>query len=209
MTISRRLVLLAGPSGAGKSRLAALSGASVVHLDDFYHDEAVPGLPRTLGIVDWDDIATCRVEDAVAALSELLETGHADVPVYDITRSRCIGEQHVVCPRDGIVIAEGVFAPDLLSACRTAGLAPYGIWLDRPRALTFALRLRRDFAEHRKPPLILVRRGLQLARRERAIRAHALALGCHPLSMRAAAAVLAELRRPTTDLRDWKAIPDE
>lgn len=38
------------------------------------------------------------------------------------------------------------------------------IYLDRSRTLVALLRLRRDLAQHRKPPLVLLRRGLALWR---------------------------------------------
>ena len=56
--MERRLVLVAGPSDNGKSRLTLASRLPQVRLDDFYHDADHPGLPRTLGIPDWDDPAT-------------------------------------------------------------------------------------------------------------------------------------------------------
>jgi uridine kinase len=52
--------------------------------------------------------------------------------------------------------------------------------------VTFWRRLVRDLREHRKPPLVLVRRGLRLAREQRAVVAHAVALGCTPMSADAA-----------------------
>ncbi len=48
--------------------------------------------------------------------------------------------------------------------------------------VTFWRRLSRDLREHRKPPLVLVRRGLALMRDQRRIVAEAVASGCTPCS---------------------------
>jgi len=44
--------------------------------------------------------------------------------------------------------------------------------------VTFWRRLTRDLREHRKPPLVLLRRGVALLRDQRRVVAHAEALGC-------------------------------
>jgi len=44
--------------------------------------------------------------------------------------------------------------------------------------LTFWRRLTRDLHERRKPPLLLLRRGVRLMRAEPRIVAHAVCLGC-------------------------------
>ena len=48
--------------------------------------------------------------------------------------------------------------------------------------VTFWRRLTRDLREHRKPPLVLVRRGLALMRDQQRVVAHAVALGCTPVT---------------------------
>ena len=48
-------------------------------------------------------------------------------------------------------------------------------------AVTFVRRLTRDLREHRKPPTVLVRRGLHLLREQRTVVEHAAALGCRVL----------------------------
>ena len=48
--------------------------------------------------------------------------------------------------------------------------------------VTFWRRLTRDLREHRKPPLVLLRRGLALLRDQRRVVSHALELGCEPVS---------------------------
>jgi uridine kinase len=186
-----RLVLIAGASGSGKSRLAHGSGCPSLRLDDFYFDADHPGLPRTeFGITDWDDPRCWDAGAAVAALRELLATGRAVVPAYSISESRRVGSHEVRTNGASCVSAEGIFAIEFLATCRDAGLTPEAIYLDRPGALVFWLRLRRDLAKKRKPPLILLRRGLALWRAQPALRRKALAAGFTPLGMRAATARL-------------------
>jgi len=101
---------------------------------------------------------------------------------------------HVVEVGDApAVIAEGIFAPDLLEPCLQAGLNVLPIWLDRPRWLNFARRLVRDLRQHRKSPPVLVRRGLALRRAEPALRSRAIVMGFQPMSMRRASATVAAL----------------
>jgi len=184
-----RLVLLAGASGSGKSRLARQVGALVVRLDDFYLD-AGPSLPRTGTGIDWDDVRTWDAAGALAALRALLDAGAADVPEYSLVENRRTGTRRLDASGRGCVVAEGIFAIELLPLARAAGLPAEGIYLDRPRTLVAALRLRRDLHQHRKPPLVLLRRGAALWRAQPGLRARALAAGFRPLTMRQAIAHL-------------------
>ena len=136
--VARTIILLAGPSGSGKSHLTHTADLPELRLDDFYRDHDEPGLPVVRDMVDWDDVASWNLPVAVDALGELATTGHTVVPCYDISRSRADGN-HVVEVGDApAVIAEGIFAPDLLEPCLQAGLNVLPIWLDRPRWLNFA-----------------------------------------------------------------------
>ena len=114
------VVLLGGPSGAGKSRLAdrlaRRHGWCVVRLDDFYRDGDEPGLPRCsdLDAVDWDDPRSWNAEDAIAALEELVRTGRARVPSYDISASRRTGTRTVATAPGAPVLAEGIFVAELV-----------------------------------------------------------------------------------------------
>ncbi|MDN5724375.1 MAG: hypothetical protein L0G99_00385 [Propionibacteriales bacterium] len=186
-----------------------MSGCPSVSLDDFYRDGDHPDLPQTLGIVDWDDIASWDADGAVATLSELLATGRAEVPVYSIaanarTGSRTVDLDDVGGPGrsrapgcSGVIVAEGIFAPQMFERCRDAGLPVTAIWLDRPRTLSLVLRLVRDLREGRKRPGVLVRRGLALWRAEPGVRARALAAGCTPMSFRSALADLTGRPEPS------------
>lgn len=175
-------MIVAGPSGAGKSHLAARLGWTVLRLDDFYRDADEPDMPRsTLGIVDWDDPRSWNAADAVGAIAELCAAGSAEVPVYDLALSRRTGV-HTVALTGPNFIAEGLFAPTIVAACRDAGVLDAAICLRRPRIVTFTLRLVRDLREGRKPPWVLVRRGWRLMRDEPRIIAEAVAAGCTPMT---------------------------
>lgn len=183
-------MIVAGPSGSGKSHLAAVLGWPVLRLDDFYRDLDASDMPASsLGLVDWDDPASWDAGAAVAAIAELCATGSAEVPVYDIATSRRTGTRTLHVP-DERFIAEGLFAPVIVDACRESGLLDRAICLRRHRVITFALRFVRDLREGRKPPWVLARRGWRLLRDERRIVAEAIAHGCAPTSPRQARRLL-------------------
>ncbi len=187
---SRRVVLLSGPSGSGKSRLASTAGCPRLNLDDFYFDADHPDLPHSLGIVDWDSPASWDVAAAGRAIQELCLTGRAAVPIYDIAASRRAGSQILDLGPADVFVAEGLFAADLVPRCRTAAVEMEAFYLDRPRLQNLVFRFFRDVHEHRKPLGVLLRRGFALWRAEPRIRAHAVALGCRPVSLRQALAAL-------------------
>ncbi len=182
-----RVIVLAGPSGAGKSRLAerlhARFGWPTLRLDDFYRDGDEADLPRIVaganrGLVDWDHPGTWHQDDAVAALVGLCRTGSADVPVYSIAESRRTGPQRLDLAGAEIFCAEGIFAPEVVAACREAGVLEAAYCVAQHRSVTFWRRLTRDLREHRKPPLVLVRRGIALARAQRDVVRRAVDAGC-------------------------------
>ncbi|MCL3819864.1 uridine kinase family protein [Aeromicrobium wangtongii] len=184
------VVIVAGPSGSGKSHLAERLGWPILRLDDFYRDVDASNMPRsTLGIIDWDHPGSWDAVAAVGAIAELCASGTAEVPVYDIATSRRTGTQILSAP-DGRFIAEGLFAPVIVDACREAGLLRAAICLYRPASVTFALRLFRDLREARKPPSMLVRRGWRLMKDEPRIVAEAVAHGCEAMSPREARRLL-------------------
>jgi uridine kinase len=79
-------------------------------------------------------------------------------------------------------VAEGIFAAEVVAACRARDLLGAAYCLRQHPALTFWRRLTRDLREHRKPPLVLVRRGLALMRDQRRVVCHAVELGCLPVT---------------------------
>lgn len=187
------MVIVAGPSGSGKSHLAHRLGWDLVRLDDFYHDHDHPDLPRSsLGIVDWDHVGSWDIDAAMRAIDDLCRTGRAEVPDYDIGLSARTGTRELVLTT-ACFIAEGLFAPAIVSRCREAGLLTEAICLTRPRLVTFALRLVRDLREARKPPLVLVRRGWRLLKAEPSVIEQAVAAGCTPMSPRRARRLLGSM----------------
>ncbi len=190
-TGSPRLVLIAGPSGSGKSRLAHVTGCPALRLDDFYFDADHPDMPRSpIGIIDWDDPRSWDADSALSALSALVTYGEVEVPAYSISESRRTGSHLLSLDGATCLTAEGIFAIDFLAVCQRAGLATEAIYIDRPGAVVFWLRLRRDLSKKRKPPMILVRRGLALWRAQPALRRKAMAAGFTPMTMRQAVAHL-------------------
>jgi len=182
-----RVIVLAGPSGAGKSRLTRRLGLPTLNLDDFYKDGDDPSLPTVAiaggdPIVDWDSPASWNAADALAAITELCDHGVASVPTYDIATSRRTGTHTLDLAGGTLLVAEGIFAQEIVATCRARGILADAVCVTQHPALTFARRLSRDLREHRKPPWVLVRRGLYLAREQRTVVEHAAALGCRPMT---------------------------
>ena len=192
------MIVLAGPSGAGKSRLAERIGLPVLRLDDFYKSSGDPTLPfitegANSGIVDWDDPRSWLLEDATAALDELCRTGRAEVPVYDIAHDGRCGWQALDLAGHDLFVAEGIFAQEVVPHCRETGLLAAAYCVRQRPVVTFWRRLTRDLRERRKPPLVLLRRGLALMRGQQRVVAHAVGLGCTPVSPDEAYAAVAHL----------------
>ncbi|WP_151083193.1 ATP-binding protein [Nocardioides cynanchi] len=182
-----RAVVLAGPSGIGKSRLAALTGLPVLRLDDYYRSGDDPALPlithgANAGLVDWDDPRSWRAQDAVRAVAELAGTGRTVAPVYDIARNGPCGTHEVTLDGARLFVAEGIFAQQIVADCRGRGVLAAAFCLRQRPLVTFWRRLTRDLREHRKPPLVLVRRGWALMRDQQRVIAEAELLGCTVVS---------------------------
>ena len=192
------VVVLAGPSGVGKSRLSAHTGLPVLRLDDFYRSGDDPALPRiahgaNAGLVDWDDPRSWHHDEAVRAICELAATGRVEAPVYDIARNGPSGSHLVQLAGARLFIAEGIFAQEVVTACRSHGVLAAALCLRQHPVVTFWRRLTRDLREHRKPPLVLVRRGWALMRDQRRVIADAAQLGCEVVSVAEASARIQEL----------------
>ncbi|KRB42848.1 uridine kinase [Terrabacter sp. Root181] len=160
-------MLLTGPSGAGKSRLSARLSAAhgwpVVRLDDFYREASDPRLPRSpIGIPDWDHADSWDSQAAVDALRRLVDEGHVEVPVYDIGASAVTGRHVVHAGPTDFVLAEGLFAGRLVEPLQREALLADALCVRQNRTLTALRRFVRDLSERRKPPHILVRRGIAL-----------------------------------------------
>jgi uridine kinase len=196
-----RVVVLAGPSGAGKSRLAErlhdAHGWPIVRLDDFYRDEDDPAMPRSeeLGIVDWDHPDSWNRGLAVQALGTLVATGSVSTPVYDISLSRAVTTTTVEAAPHDLVLAEGIFAAEIIGDLRECGLLAGAYCVHHRPFVTFVRRLVRDLRERRKPPWTLVRRGLALMRAEPAVIARQEALGATPARAKHLEPLLSALAR--------------
>ncbi len=202
------MLVLTGPSGAGKSRLAGRLSRRhtwpIVRLDDFYRDGGDPDLPMgPLGIPDWDDPRSWDHDAAVQALVTLCSDGTVHVPVYDISASRATGTREVHAAPGQVVIAEGIFAGHVVSDLRARGVLAAAYCVRNHRWLTFCRRLLRDLREHRKPPLVLWRRGLALCRDEPRLVAEHEALGAQPARARSVERATGALcRYPQVGQRD-------
>ena len=194
----RRVVIVAGPSGAGKSRLAAnlqhRHGWPIVRLDDFYRDGDDPSLPiLAMGVADWDSPRSWHADEAVRALVALCQNGTVDLPTYDISSSRTIGHSAVRAEPGQLILAEGIFAAEIIAELSAAGVLAAAYCVHTGRWLTFCRRLVRDLAERRKPPWVLWRRGLSLCRQEPEIVARHVQLGARPVSAGEAMTAVAAL----------------
>ena len=130
-----RLVGIDGPSGSGKStlarRLAALSGAPVVKIDDF---------------VSWSDFAGWWPRFDAQVLRPLLAGTDARYQVRDWVGDEfgsSLGEWRTTA-WSPLVVLEGV-----TSTRRAADLA-YRIWVQAPDDLRLTRGLRRDGQSHRQ-----------------------------------------------------------
>ena len=184
--MSARVIVLAGPSGAGKSRLAERSGLPVLRLDDFYKSAGDPTLPLitegpNAGIVDWDDPDSWILEDALAALTHLCQNGKAEVPIYEIAQNGRCGSQVLDLEGSPLFVAEGIFAHHAVAACRAEGQLAAAFCVRQHPMVTFWRRLTRDLREHRKPPLVLLRRGFALMHEQRRLVSDVVAHGCEPV----------------------------
>jgi len=179
-----RIILLAGPSGSGKTHLAAQSGLLVMELDDFYRSGDDPDLPRDadLGIVDWDDPRSWDAGSAVAAIEWISKAGSADVPIYDIAQDGPVGTRRFAVGSHSTFVGTGIFAAEVVRACQDRVLPADRLVVRRARWKNCLRRLRRDLAEHRKPALTLVRRGIALCSSEPSVVERQISLGCRPCS---------------------------
>ncbi len=189
-----RVVLLAGPSGCGKSHIARAAGLPVVALDDFYREATDPGMPRTpAGDVDWEDPASWDAAAALAALEALCTDGEVDVPTYSFARSAVVGHHLLRTEGSPVVVAEGIFAAELVAPLRERELLADALLITVDRWLTFVRRLVRDTREGRKAFGYLVRQGWAKTASEPAVVAHQRASGARPVTKAEALARLADL----------------
>lgn len=118
-----------------------------------------------------------------------------DLPTYDFSSSRTVGHSTLTAEPGQLILADGIFAAEIIAALTEAGVLAAAYCVQNGRWLTFGRRLVRDLAERRKPPWILWRRGLRLClcRWEPAIVAGHVRLGARPASAAEATAAVAAL----------------
>ncbi len=158
----------------------------MLNLDDFYKDGDDPTLPcLDLGggpaIVDWDDPGPGTSTTRSTRSSGSAPTRRPTCPSTTSRSSRRTGRRPLDLAGATHFVAEGIFAQEVVGACVARGVLADAICLTQHPAVTFVRRLTRDLREHRKPPAILVRRGLHLLREQRAVVERAAALGCRVL----------------------------
>src|SRR5690606_1529618 len=110
-----------------------------------------------------------------------------------IAESRRTGMTRLEAGESPVLIAEGIFAAELIAPLRAAGLLAEAMVLDRPVPLVFSLRLARDLREHRKSVPILLRRGTALAQQQGTDITRWKRAGLRPYGLRDAVARLREL----------------
>src|SRR5690606_24623133 len=146
------------------------------------------------------DLRSWDHDGALAALMEIARTGRAEVPLYDIPTNRRTTTRLFDAGGSPIVLAEGIFAAELIADCRDEDILADALCLWRPRAQTFWFRLTRDLGEARKPPLTLLRRGLNHARIELQVIEDLQRRGARKMRVSEAEAYIRDLatRPPTT-----------
>ena len=162
-----RVVLLAGPSGCGKTFLAHSLGVPVVSLDNFYRlgdERELPHSPD--GAIDWESPRSWNTDGARRALNVLCRTGSAKVPAYRHGHGRTDGFRPIVLDGSTVVVAEGIFAGELIEPLRDDGLLADAVFIAGNRWFTFGRRLRRDIREHRGPLREVLRQGIEKVRDE-------------------------------------------
>lgn len=197
----RRIILLAGPTASGTQKLSARSGLPTVPLDHFYLDPDHPGLPRRDGVVDWEDPRSWDADAALVALTSLAYRGEAEIPSSSTPRSQR-EERHTREVGDApVILAEGVFAAELIAPLTAAGLLAGALVLHRPAPLALFLRLARGIREARTPVSRLIRHGSFRPQRDRDDLPRRHDAGLRPCGRRQAARLISQLSTLTASER--------
>lgn len=159
----RVVLLVGGPSAAGKSTLiskikecAEGRDLSVIEGDMYFNDVDQAGYPTTTeGTHYWDHPDFMDIDGLKKDLTELLETGEADIPVYNfsdtppgpkrawapewripttVTGFREDTPHHVTVGDDSIIVLDSIHAthPDIVKYFEDQGLAYRNVYLDSP-----------------------------------------------------------------------------
>lgn len=192
-----QVILLVGPSGSGKTALTRRMGLPSVSLDSFYRNDDEHGLPYLRpGVVDWDNPQSWDAARAVHCLTALCTKGEAEVPIYDMPSNRQTGTTKMELGDSNLLLAEGIFASQLIAPLNSQGLLATAICIARSPFRNGWFRLQRDLAEARKPVPVLLYRGARLLFQEPAKVKQWLADGCTPASSLAEAERLIRYCQP-------------
>ncbi len=113
-----KIVMLTGPSASGKTTTALKladaikrggTPAAVVSLDNFYKDlDSYPRLPD--GSKDYESIHALDVDEIHKCLLSLVETGKADLPVFDFSQEKRGEQRQHLNLNGGMAVVEGIHA---------------------------------------------------------------------------------------------------
>ncbi len=135
MERNHRFLCLAGPSCAGKTTTAEKITQKlgergirthVISIDDFFYDmDYLLALAQDRGgELDMDSVASLDLACFAQCLSEIVNVGKTNLPIFDFHTHQRGGYREFTCAKDDIVIFEGIQAvyPELTSL-----IAPYGM----------------------------------------------------------------------------------
>lgn len=169
----RVVILVGGPSAAGKSTLireiqkfAGDRPVTTVMGDMYFKDVDQPGYPQAAdGSYYWDHADFMDMQKLKEDLSTLVQTGEADLPVYNfqdirpggwrmegvkVTGFREEKPNHVEVGQDSIIVLDSIHAtnPAVVEHFEKLGLPYKAVYLDSPSADDRLLRrLVRDYEE--------------------------------------------------------------
>lgn len=92
-------------------------------------------MPRTSrGAVDWESPLSWNGQAAVRAIITLCTTSAVSRPVYSFSANRAVGTRRLRLDTAPMVVAEGLFAAEILDDLRECGFLAVAIVLANPPA---------------------------------------------------------------------------
>ncbi len=155
-----RILRLSGPTCAGKTttadKLTAVLEAAgrvvyPISLDDFFYDrEVLLALSDGSGELDYDSVKTIDLPTLSACVHALVETGRADIPVFDFISGNRKGTKELVVPAgvEPVFLFEGIQAVYPEVAALFGGMPQRSIFINvlRPTTVYDAAGEERIFA---------------------------------------------------------------
>lgn len=139
-------------------------------------------MPRHGTHVNWESPAAWHRDRAVDAILRLCAGETVDVPIYSMAANRAVGSRPMSLAGTRFLVVEGLFTSEVVAPVRSAGLLAAAVVLRNNPLLTFVRRMRRDFADGRKPPRDIVRIGVGKLVHERSVVRSLVAAGGTPMS---------------------------